>query len=96
MLKYVAAGNQRTRNRSFDSPKLRSKKVCCGVLHRVAACRSVLQPEISGHGAGRLILKSHAAKLYVAICCSVLQCVAVCCSVLQCVAVRCSALQCFL
>jgi len=32
--------------------------------------------------------------LYVAVCCSVLQCAAVCCSVLQCVAVCCSVLQC--
>jgi len=32
--------------------------------------------------------------LYVAVCCSVLQCAAVCCSVLQCVAVSCSVLQC--
>jgi len=30
--------------------------------------------------------------VYVAVCCSVLQCVAVCCSVLQCVAVCCSVL----
>jgi len=35
-----------------------------------------------------------AARMCVAVCCSVLQCVAVCCSVLQCVAVCCSVLQC--
>ena len=34
-----------------------------------------------------------AARVYVAVCCSVLQCVAVCCSVLQCVAVCCSMLH---
>jgi len=33
-------------------------------------------------------------EIFVAVCCSVLQCVAVCCSVLQCVAVCCSVLQC--
>jgi len=31
--------------------------------------------------------------VYVAVCCSVLQCLAICCSVLQCVAVCCSALH---
>ena len=31
--------------------------------------------------------------LYVAVCCSVLQCVAMCCSVLQCLAVCCNVLQ---
>ena len=31
--------------------------------------------------------------MYVAVCCSVLQCVSVCCSVSQCVAVCCSVLQ---
>ena len=32
--------------------------------------------------------------LFLAVCCSVLQCFAVCCSVLQCVAVCCSVLRC--
>jgi len=32
--------------------------------------------------------------LYVAVCCTVLQCVAVCCSVLQCVVSCCTVIQC--
>jgi len=35
-------------------------------------------------------IKFRPFRLYVAVCCSVLQCVAVCCSVLQCVALCCS------
>jgi len=37
--------------------------------------------------------KSVLVQVYVAVCCSVLQCVAVCCSVLQCVAVCCSGMR---
>ena len=37
---------------------------------------------------------SESAAVYVAVCCSVLQCVVVCCSVLHCVAECCSVLQC--
>jgi len=61
--------------------------VCCNVLQCVAVCYSELKyvAVLSG---------DRPRALYVAVCCSVLQCVAVCCSVLQCVAVCCRVLQC--
>ena len=46
------------------------------------------------HGNSTILPGSFLFALFVAVCCSVLQCVAVCCSVLQCAAVCCSVLQC--
>jgi len=56
------------------------------VLQCVAVCCSVLQGGIKLAHYSRNSIAVHVA-MYVAVCCSVLQCVAVCCSVLQCVAV---------
>jgi len=56
-------------------------RLCCSVLHSVAACCS----EFFDHDVcSRKMLEP--AVQYVAICCSVLQFVAVCCSAMQCVA----------
>jgi len=77
MLQCVASVLQRNSSAS-DSQRSRTRHVCCSVLQRVAACCS----RIRAH----LILKRHVRGMYVAVCCSVLQCVAMCCSVLQCVA----------
>jgi len=50
-----------------------------------------------GHERGGVWLQNFdRSGIFIAACCSVLQCVAVCCSVLQCVAVCCSVLQCLL
>jgi len=73
---------------------------CCRVLQHVAACCSVLlRRSLLQHRAhleawaGRSPCIYATEALYVAACCSVLQCIAVCCSVLQHVAVRRNILQ---
>ena len=60
-----------------------------GVVQYVAVCGSVLQ-YVAVYCSVLLSNSLFVEGLYVAVCCSVLQCVAVCCSVLQCVAVFCS------
>jgi len=62
--------------------KLRNRSVaaCCSVLQRVAACSSVLQPDLDSVVAGKVGIAR--ALQPVAVCCSVLQCVATC-SVMQ-------------
>ena len=71
-----------------------TKKVCCSVLQRDAACCS--DPLCAGVERSGVLLCAAmcgCALQSVPECCSVLQCVAVCCSVLQCVAVCTSVLQ---
>jgi len=56
----------------------------------VLQCVAVMVREVAQKDSAREVIGA----LYVAVCCSVLQCVAAGCSVLQCVAVCCSVLQC--
>jgi len=66
--------------------------VCCSVLQRVAACRSMLQRlQCVFNTLSTWMQIAIGSRLY---CSAMLQCVVLCCSVLQCIAVRCSALQC--
>ena len=68
----------------YRFPFLQGVVACCSycsVLHRVAACCSVLQRVVSSEAANvsleALLLQCVAA------CCSLLQCVAACCNMLQ-------------
>ena len=68
--------------------------LCCSACCRVLQCVAVSCSVVAGHNEDeRTSNEAEIRYIYVAVCCSVLQCVAVCCSVLQCVAVCWSVLQ---